>query len=155
MGRYYNTNERDGKFMFGVQPSDDPGTMGMHEAEPATIEYYADEDDVEEIKKNLDRQYDLLGVDEKDRIYYKSQDIEEYSRWEEEKLHDKVWRTVKHEDLTDEERTKVFWASNKGADYTDLEIEDGRCLALARIRLALTILSDIKDSGECALSAEL
>ena len=46
MGRYYRTdNGAEGKFMFGVQPSDDPAEMGMHEQDPQVINYYADEDD--------------------------------------------------------------------------------------------------------------
>ena len=161
MGRYYNTSTgREGKFMFGVQPSDDPFYMGMGE-DPTYIHYYAGEDDIEVVKKKLDEQYDLLGVDKKDRLYDLprnkggTDDTEAYYKWEEEVMHDKIWRSVKREDMTEEEKKQVGWSSIKGDEYTDLEIGKGKCLALARIRLGLIILADIEDEGYCSLDAEL
>lgn len=155
MGRYYNTDSgRGGKFMFGVQPSDDAGHMGMHEQEPTSITYYAEEEDVPKIKRRLDKQYDYLGVSLKDRIYY-CKDDKEMIDYENRILHDKVFETVED---TPEARKRfgkeVPWASDREG-YLDFEIGQGKCLALARIRLALVILSDIKDNGYCELDAEL
>ena len=145
MGRYYYTdNGREGKFMFAVQSSDDPEYLGMHEQERASIDYYADEDDVPDIRKKLD-----------DRIYY-CKDYKEMDEYEDKYLHAKVFVSVSHKDKDAMEKHKgeIGWASNKGNDYTDYEIK-GNALALARIRLALNILSDIKDGGSCYLNAEL
>lgn len=155
MGRYYNTNSgREGKFMFGVQPSDDAGHMGMHEQEPTSITYYADEDDVEKIKRRLDRQYDYLGVPQEDRLYY-CKDDKEMMDYEDKVLHDKVFETVEDTPETRKRFSRETpWASDKEG-YLDFEIGQGRCLALARIRLALVILSDIKEHGYCELDAEL
>lgn len=156
MGRYYDTDGgREGKFMFGVQSSDDPGYLGMHEQEQSTIEYYADTDDVEDIKAKLNEQYRKLGVPNDKRIYY-WKDRKEAQEFEDTVLHDKVFITVSRNDNEAMEKYKGCdrWASNKGDDYIDFEIE-GNALALARIRLALDILSDIKDNGYCSLSAEI
>lgn len=155
MGRYYNTNNgREGKFMFGVQPSDDAGHMGMHEQEPTSITYYADEDDEAKIKRRLNKQYDYLGIPVGERIYY-CKDDQEMMDYEDRVLHDKVFETVED---TPEVRKRFGketpWSSGKEG-YLDFEISQGRCLALARIRLALIILSDIQDNGYCELEAEL
>lgn len=156
MGRYYMTdNGREGKFMFAVQSSDDPEYLGMHEQERASIDYYADEDDVPDIRKKLDEQYDKLGVPTENRIYY-CKDYKEMDEYEDKYLHDKVFVSVSHEDkdAMKEHEGETGWASRKGNDYTDYEIR-GNAIALARIRLALNILSDIKDGGSCYLNAEL
>lgn len=156
MGRYYETNGgRGGKFMFGVQSSDDPEYMGMHEQEPATVDYYADKDDIERIKNKLVEQYDILGVPKDQRKYY-CKDCKEMAKYENEVLHDKVFVTV---NVKDEQAMKQYegkdrWCSEKGDDYIDYEINNN-ALVLARIRLALDILSDIKDDGYCLLTAEL
>ena len=156
MGRYYNTaSGREGKFMFGVQPSDDPGTMGMREQDPTMITYYADEHDRDKIIKNLDDQYDLLGVPKEERIYsYKTR--EQMNKFEEEVLTDRVFVHVRQDDT---EALKKYehasrWCSSKGDDYIDFE-KKGKALCLARVRLALDILSDIEQEGYCTLDAEL
>lgn len=156
MGRYYYTdNGREGKFMFGVQPSADPEEMGMHEEEPTQIDYYADTDDVKRIKQKLDEQYDILGVPKEERIYY-CKDYKEMDEYENRVLHDRVFVTVNTKDTEAMAQHKgdVQWYSDKGANYVDFEIT-GRALPLARVRLALNILSDIQDTGSCMLSAEL
>lgn len=151
MGRYYNTdNGREGKFMFGVQSSDDPEYLGMHEENPSYINYYADTQDVPEIKKKLDEQYDLLDVPKDKRIYY-CKDYKEMDKFEDEFLHCKVFVTVKDGD--ERYKGQVGWYNGKEG-YTDYEIP-GKAICLARIRLALNILSDIKDTGSCSLEAEL
>lgn len=155
MGRYYQTDHgREGKFMFGVQPSDDPQVMGMHEQDPTSVYYYADTDDEETIKASLDAQYDILGVPKEERIYY-CKDAKEAYEYEKRVLEDKVWVSVADDDKETLEKYKdeVKWASDKEG-YTNFEIK-GHALVLARIRLGLDILSDIKDEGFCSLEAEL
>ena len=155
MGRYFFTdNGREGKFMFGVQPSDDPQYMGMTE-DNSHIQYYASEDDVPEITRRLDEQYDILGVPKEERLYtYKNYD--EYDKYENEVLKEKVWTTVKEDDkeAMKEHEKEARWASDKEG-YVMFERSKDMCLALARIRLATTVLSDIKDSGYCSLDAEV
>lgn len=158
MGRYYSTsNGRSGKFMFGVQSSTDPEYLGMHE-DPTYIQYYASDESVDKIKSMLDKQYDILGVREEDRIYDMPRDnngndaMKKYDNWENTVLYDKVWRDMKADQV--DRKGKVLWSSRKGGDWVAVEIADGRTLALARIRLALNILADIKDDGYCSLEAE-
>lgn len=157
MGRYYVTDGgREGKFMFAVQSSDDPELLGMHEQEPASITYYADEDDAENIKSMLDREYDVLDIPKGKRVYYRNKDDnKDWCKYEEEVLHDKVFISVKDDDKKTlaEHEGETRWSSNK-SEYTDFEI-DGMAIHLARIRLAVNILSDIKDNGCCTLDAEL
>lgn len=155
MGRYYNTNSgREGKFMFGVQPSDDPGEMGMREQDPTMITYYADDNDVELIKENLDKQYEVLGVPKADRIYY-CKTNKEMADYEDKTLRSSVWVDVREDDeveMKKHEKDTRWYCPKDG--YVSFEIP-GKALALARVRLALIILSDIKDEGYCSLDAEL
>lgn len=152
MGRYYHTNSgREGKFMFGVQPSTDPEEMGMNE-DPTYIQYYAGEEDKQKIKKKLDEQYDKLDIPLHERIYY-MKDWGEYDKYEKEVLEDKVWVKVKDDsEEAKKYKDKAKWyCEDKG--YTKYE-RKGMALILARIRLGLVILSDIEDEGYCSLKAE-
>lgn len=154
MGRYYNTNTgRTGKFMFGVQNSDDPEYMGMSE-DPSYIQYYASQDDEPKIRKKLDEQYDILGVPNDKRMYTYG-DYGEYDKYENSELADRVWVTVNVNDKDELAKYdgQTRWASDKGNDYVCFE-RSGMALVLARIRLGTTILSDIKDEGYCSLEAE-
>ena len=153
MGRYYNTSSgREGKFMFGVQPSDDPEFFGMC---AGSVQYYADESNEPEIKKKLDELYDELEVPKDKRIYY-FKEYEDLDKFENEYLYPKCFVSVKNDDEKEKEKHKGegAWASYKGDEYTDYQIGN-RALTLARIRLGLTVLSDIKDDGFCDLDAEL
>lgn len=149
--------------MFATQKSTDPDYMGMHENQNY-LDYYADEDDVETIKAKLDEQYDLLGLPKEKRLYRLpkaelANEWEEMDKWEKENLHDLIFETF-HKDDMEEAHEKygdkaTHWASNKGGEYTDFERNPGFALALARVRLALTILTDIEEEGRCELTAEL
>lgn len=158
MGRYYDTSTgREGKFMFGVQPSDDAEYFGLG---PCCIQYSGGgEELVDEVTKKLDCLYDLFGVEKENRVYYVGNSEEadkKYQNFEKEHLYPKCFESVKKDDNEeiDKRGNAVRWASHKGNDYIDFEI-DGRAIALARIRLGLTILSDLKDEGYCNLNAEL
>ena len=159
MGRYYSTETgREGKFMFGVQSSGDPQYMGMQEQEPTSVDYYADEEDVPRIKEMMDKQYDLLGVPKEARIYYTDKDWKKYNEFEKQFLWPQVFVSVREDDTEELEKykDKVRWADDRPG-YVCFEKGEERknTLALARIRLGMTILSDIKDTGECWLNAEL
>lgn len=156
MGRYYHTDSgREGKFMFGVQSSDDPQYMGMTGQEPTSIDYYADKDDEPEIRRMLDKQYDIIGIPQDKRLYYTDKKWEEYDKFEKEYLYPKVFVSVKEDDKEELEKHKkdIKYADDKQG-YVMFEIK-GMAIVLARIRLGITILSDIKDNGECWLNAEL
>lgn len=152
MGRYYRTDGgREGKFMLGVQSSDDPEYMGMSE-DTSYIDYYASDDDAPKIKKRLDEQYDILNVPKDKRIYY-AKTSKDYDDFEREELENKVWIKVKdgsEEEKQFKDKTK-WYCEDKG--YTMYE-RDNMALVLARIRLGVNILSDIKDEGYCSLRAE-
>lgn len=71
MGRYYYTdNGKEGKFMFGVQPSDDPDYMGMIEQEPTSIDYYADKDNVETSQR---KNGSIIAKTKKSRLILKTE----------------------------------------------------------------------------------
>ena len=53
MGRYYH-GDIEGKFMFGVQPSNAHERFGAVECEPSYIEYEIDRDKYDDIVKELD-----------------------------------------------------------------------------------------------------
>ena len=149
MGRYYRTESGHcGKFLVALQNSDDPGTLGMVEQDQQTINYYADDNHLDDITDALDKEYDVLHVDEKDRKY----DIPQKNREIE---------GVKAFTLDTDDFNKRLYA------YTDMLkdkylqpsedklTEDRQYLALGRIELALRIISDIKQEGYCALEADI
>jgi hypothetical protein len=60
MGRYY-VGDIEGKFWFGLQSSDAAGRFGGEEREPQYIEYYFDEEHLEEVNEEIDRIIVTLG----------------------------------------------------------------------------------------------
>ena len=60
MGRYYS-GDIEGKFWFGVQPSNDADFFGQTGEEPNYLNYYFNEDDKDEIKKGIDKCKQNLG----------------------------------------------------------------------------------------------
>ena len=60
MGRYY-TGDIEGKFWFGLQPSDAPSRFGGTEQEPAYITYDFQEEDLEEIEEEIKNIQENLG----------------------------------------------------------------------------------------------
>lgn len=149
MGREWTTDtSRGGKFMFGIQPSDAPRHLGMHEQTQSTIDYYADEDDVEHIKAELNKRYDTLGVPEEMRIYLLPKD---YDEWADKHLLPLVFETVPEDKAP---KDAIHWASKK-AGCIDIEKDKKKTEAYADIYLALTILTDIEDDGYCQIEAEV
>jgi len=62
MGRYYN-GDIEGKFWFGVQSSYAPSRFSASaECEQSTIEYFFDEENIDEVKEELQRIEEILGV---------------------------------------------------------------------------------------------
>jgi hypothetical protein len=53
MGRYYS-GDIEGKFWFGVQSSDAADRFGVEGSTPNYLEYYFDEENLEEIEDELD-----------------------------------------------------------------------------------------------------
>jgi hypothetical protein len=60
MGRYYN-GDIEGKFWFGVQPSNDADFFGVEGTEPNYLEYYYTSDDIEGIEKGIATCLKTLG----------------------------------------------------------------------------------------------
>lgn len=154
MGRYYGTNRFDGKFGFGVQPSTDPGDVfGMERIEDEPNETEAsywldgDEENIERIRGILEGFYDDLGISEDDRIF---------------KLKDgsDIWN------MFEKYEAKHFRPFMKGKDkgipyYSKfheegvVEITPGIQLTRCRVDLGVKILTELIESGECSLWAEL
>ena len=60
MGRYYS-GDIEGKFWFALQSSDAASRFGGVESEPAYIDYYFDEDHLEEVEAEIKNIQDSLG----------------------------------------------------------------------------------------------
>lgn len=146
MGRYYTTNTgRSGKFGFACQSSTDPQDyFGMQEQEPVEVMYYAEEKDVPHIKWKLDEVYDQAKVPQEERIYELRKGDDEYQGF-----HDKYHKYFFEPRKAGEGN---FAGENGG---TEREVFDNAHLALSRLWLGLTILTDIKEEGYCELNAEL
>lgn len=143
MGRYYNTNTgRGGKFGLGCQESTDPKDyFGLVETH---ITYIADEEDSEAIKKKLNTIYDEAKVPQEERIYELDGSDDEYEDYRN-RFHKYFFETCK--------AGEGGFAGNNGT--TEQEVFTDAHLAQSRLRLGLTILTDIKDEGYCELDAEL
>ena len=163
MGRWYHDQTgKDGKFWFAVQPSDDPKTIyGMSEVEPdddwdeeendgygeSYIDYESSND--EYVKKQLDKQYDILGVPEDERKYecddenaYVWEDLAKYYLTEQEP----------QEDATGDKACGYFMGEGEPTMYP---ISSEKELAASRVVLGLFIYNSIKKDGSCFLTAEL
>lgn len=158
MGRYYHSSQgREGKFSVGRQPSTDPGNFfGLEEQEPSEIEYFASKEQEGEIKSKVDELYDKLEVPKEKRVYYYSGDepLDGWYNMMEQYAYDKINNAElkRYEQLRGETQDQ-FYCSDK--NKTLIEKFKGSSLCVARIKLGITILSDIKDSGECWLTADL
>lgn len=60
MGRYY-TGDIEGKFMFGVQASDDADFFGVTGYQPNYLEYFYETEDMPELKKGIAKCKKELG----------------------------------------------------------------------------------------------
>ena len=60
MGRFYN-GDIDGKFWVAVQSSDDADFFGAIGSPPDILNYYFDEENVDEVNKGVQDCYDALG----------------------------------------------------------------------------------------------
>ena len=60
MGRYYN-GDIEGKFWFAIQSSSDAGFFGGEVNDPNYINYYFRMDDLDDIKKGIDKCNKALG----------------------------------------------------------------------------------------------
>ena len=161
MGRmYYDQTGNEGKFWFAVQPSDDPKTIyGMGEVEPddegdedsgygeTYIDYDSSND--EYVKKQLDKQYDILGVPKDERKYecddgnaYVWDDLAKYFLTEQEPP----------EDATEYRACGYFMGEGEPTMYP---ISSEKELAASRVVLGLFIYNSIKKNGSCFMTAEL
>lgn len=163
MGRmYYDQTGKQGKFWFAVQPSDDPKTIyGMGEVEPdddwdedeadgygeSYIDYESSDD--EYVKKQLDKQYDILGVP-KDERKYECDDENAY-----------VWEDLAKYYLTEQEPQEdesgyracgYYMGDNEPTMYPTSKEKE---LAASRVQLGLVIYNGIKKDGSCFLTADL
>lgn len=143
-----------------MQPSDDPKTIyGMSEVEPDAdwdedsgygenyIDYDSSND--EYVKKQLDKQYDILGVPKEERKYecddgnaYVWDDLAKYFLTEQEPQEDATGYMVCGYHMGDDKPTMYPISSEKE-------------LAASRIVLGLFIYNSIKNNGSCFMTADL
>jgi len=124
MGRYYY-GDIEGKFMFAVQSSDSADRFGVIGSEPSYLEYWFQEEDLEQVQNELKRIEKQFGEDFKkieqffqDRQSYNDKQLAEYLGTEEE-LAQKILK-----------------------EYADYE-------------LGKKIEQSIIENGECSFTAEL
>lgn len=181
MGRYYYGNHFEGKFGFGVQPSDDPLIFGMidegecvdDEGDPCGSNDYwlADTGESRRFIKNvLDELYTKLGVPQELRKYSlnSQEEISDYSFT----LTPYVFEPHYRKDDSQEDRARLDYYSldeetakeifHLGDEYNNLDwcmIPKGndRELVLCenRIYLGLCIMLDLTLDGECSINAEM
>jgi len=130
MGRYYN-GDIEGKFWFAVQSSNAPARFGAQEYEPSYINYYFDEEKLEEVNEELIKIHiNMQGNIEKlDEFFaqtngYNTQMIIDF------------YQTRYNETINEEEVKDML------VEYADYE-------------LGMKIADCIKENGECNINAEI
>jgi len=129
MGRYYH-GDIEGKFWVAVQSSDDADHFGVTGEFPQMLEYYFDEDNLDDIKKGLSMCYKNLGVNQerldqffKDNDGYNNHMIIEYFK-------EKFDVEIKDKDV----QKMLEW--------------------YARKHLGVKILECVEKTGQCRFEAE-
>ena len=124
MGRYYH-GDIEGKFWFGIQPSDDPKFFGAEEEEPDFISYYTE--DLEAIEVGIKNCKEHLGKYYKDVHHFFSETVNNPNNAQ--RLHE--WLNipeVKAENL-------MGW--------------------YARLELGEKMYNQVKEHGSCSIQAEI
>lgn len=156
MGRYYYSanGDFDGKFWFGVQPSEDcEEVYGFSISEPDDNEEYeatyadAWQDDDKRVREALDKQFDIVNVP-KDKRRYEFDSTTEIGSY--------VWDELSDYFLQDTPAKKGDTGYYMGADKpTKYAKGDDIALAMARVELGLCALNDIRKHGECNWTIDL
>ena len=157
MGRYiYSANgDFDGKFWFGVQPSEDCEDIygftrtPIEDEEGEDSESWADvwQDDAERVRKALDEQFELAKIPKKERQYDfdSTTDIGNY-----------VWDYLGEYFLqttpAEPNDTGYFMGDGRPTLYPK---NKWQTLAMARVELGLMALNDIRKHGECNWTIDL
>lgn len=132
MGRHY-TGDINGHFMFGVQASDDASHFGGEEMKPEFLEYYFEENDIEDIEEGISDCKKELGDNEaKLRAFFLNN-----STYNDETVAKELNLTYSKDDH-----------KYNNAVYNVLE-------QYARLLLGEKILACVKENSECHFTAEL
>lgn len=157
MGRYISSanGDFDGKFWFGVQPSEDCEDIygftrtPIEDEEGEDSESWADvwQDDAERVRKALDEQFELAKIPKKERQYDfdSTTDIGNY-----------VWDYLGEYFLqttpAEPNDTGYFMGDGRPTLYSK---DKEQTLAMARVELGLMALNDIRKHGECNWTIDL
>lgn len=151
MGRYYTTasGNYDGKFWFGVQPSDDPETVfGLRETD-TDGDSYADYEgsDKAKVRRKLHKLFDILEVPREKRMF-KFDNGDQVGTYVWDELRD-YYLTANKNEVYD---TDNAWAMGEGKTMYARSRE--KELAASRIQLGLNILNEMRTKGVCWINAE-
>lgn len=130
MGRYYS-GDIEGKFWFGVQSSDDPEFFGMKEQDRQYIDYFIDEEDLDEIKDGLRCCLEKLRHD-----------------------HAKLSKFFEQTNGYNEQMI-VDWYKNQYGQEVGVQEVYAKLEWYARYGLGKKIYRRVKEQGYCGIEAEL
>ena len=126
MGRYYS-GDIEGKFFFGIQPSDDANFFGVNGYEPNHLNYDFSKEDLGKVEKGIKMCQKKLGKNEK--------------------MIDNFFDNEGKGGYTDEQLSKHLKVCvNKGKE---------QLAWYARLKLGREIAKCIKKMGQCCFEAEL
>ena len=153
MGRYYTcaSGNYDGKFWFGVQPSDDPETIfGLRDVtddDDAQCQNYADYEgaDQAKVRRELRKLFDTLEVPREKRVFKfdNSGQIGVY-----------VWDELRGYYMTNKKSDDDREIPYAFGEETLYPISREKELAASRIELGLCILNEMRTQGRCSINAE-
>jgi len=124
MGRYYN-GDIDGKFWFGLQSSYDAEHFGGNHYKPETEHFEFFKEDLEDIKKGIEKCENILGGYEQKIIKY----FEKNDGWTNELI-------AEHLEVN-KAKAKILMKN------------------YARVKLGRQILKCVEETGECCFEAEV
>ena len=124
MGRYYN-GDIDGKFWFAVQSSDAADRFGAMGTPPSSLNYYFDEDNIEDLEEELKSIKETAG-ENWDKLNTFFNEVDGYN----------TEMVMKALDIDDEKQVKDLIS-----DYADHQ-------------LGTQILECVKETGQCSFEAE-
>lgn len=121
MGRYYH-GDIEGKFWFAIQSSDDADFFGSKGTHPNVLDYYFDEDNLDDIKKGINECKEVLSNWKKKLDYF----FEENDSFNNEKLKKQI-------NLTDPKMLEWYARLELGEKILKCVEEDGQCIFEAEL----------------------
>lgn len=158
MGRFYSTQNHEGKFAFAVQPSQDPITVfcmeDITEEEDLGFDYFdcllkKTPRNIQYLLAMINVLYDVLRVPQDKRQYEFEDEVDVFGQY-----HKYIYRKATKTDIK-KYKNYIFYNSGDGEGSLIEICPHVSVLAASRLYLGLVIYNDLLKDGHCTMTAEL